>query len=103
MNQVNKTDCRLATVLHNYGSKISLATLRKFTKTTTDGTTALRIVKAAEKLKMNVEAYQADASLFDSKDVIYPFIAHLMKNITSHSLILMVYPIINVSVSQQVI
>ncbi|MEY8614796.1 cysteine peptidase family C39 domain-containing protein [Limosilactobacillus reuteri] len=78
---------------------MSLVTLRKFTKTTTDGTTALGIVKAAEKLKMDVEAYQADASLFDSKDVIYPFIAHLMKKTTSHSLILMVYPIINVSVS----
>lgn len=52
---------------------------------------------------MNVEAYQADASLFDSKDVIYPFIAHLMKKTTSHSLILMVYPIINVSVLKQVV
>lgn len=50
---------------------------------------------------MNVEAYQADASLFDSKDVIYPFIAHLMKNITSHSLILMIYPTISVSASWQ--
>lgn len=49
---------------------------------------------------MDVEAYQADASLFDSKDVIYPFIVHLMKKTTSHSLILMVYPIINVSVSR---
>ncbi|AXX74369.1 hypothetical protein DL317_06430 [Limosilactobacillus reuteri] len=84
INQVNKTDCRLATVLHNYGSKISLATLRKFTKTTTDGTAALGIVKAAEKLKMDVEAYQADASLFDSKDVIYPFIAHLIKKTVAH-------------------
>ncbi|WP_353738510.1 cysteine peptidase family C39 domain-containing protein [Limosilactobacillus sp.] len=37
---------------------MSLVTLRKFTKTTTDGTTALGIVKAAEKLKMNVKAYQ---------------------------------------------
>ncbi|OYS69642.1 peptide ABC transporter ATP-binding protein, partial [Limosilactobacillus reuteri] len=82
INQVDEADCgvaALAMILHNYGSKISLATLRKFTKTTTDGTTALGIVKAAEKLKMDVEAYQADASLFDSKDVIYPFIAHLIK------------------------
>ena len=82
INQVDEADCgvaALAMILHNYGSKISLATLRKFTKTTTDGTTALGIVKAAKKLKMDVEAYQADASLFDSKDVIYPFIAHLIK------------------------
>ncbi len=82
INQVDEADCgvaALAMILHNYGSKISLATLRKFTKTTTDGTTALGIVKAAEKLKMDVEAYQADTSLFDSKDVIYPFIAHLIK------------------------
>ena len=78
INQVDEADCgvaALAMILHNYGSKISLATLRKFTKTTTDGTTALGIVNAAKKLKMDVEAYQADASLFDSKDVIYPFIA----------------------------
>ena len=36
INQVDEADCgvaALAMILHNYGSKISLATLRKFTKT----------------------------------------------------------------------
>ncbi|MRG75770.1 hypothetical protein GIX79_08435 [Lactobacillus reuteri] len=71
INQVDEADCgvaALAMILHNYGSKISLATLRKFTKTTTDGTTALGIVKAAKKLKMDVEAALCPVKYTDQID-----------------------------------
>lgn len=85
VSQVDEADCGVAAlsmILRNFGSKVSLATLRKATKTTTEGTTALGIVEAAKKYKLKVAAYKADSSLFSSKEASYPFIAHLIKKDT---------------------
>ncbi|WP_318630554.1 cysteine peptidase family C39 domain-containing protein [Limosilactobacillus reuteri] len=87
INQVNKTDCRLAIVLHNYGSKISLATLRKFIKTTTDETTALEIdestgglgVLTEEKLIKNLMALSSKTIIFIAHRL---SIAQITNNIT---------------------
>lgn len=85
VSQVDEADCGVAAlsmILRKFGSKVSLATLRKATKTTTEGTTALGIVEAAKKYKLNVAAYQADINLFSSNEASYPFIAHLIKKDT---------------------
>ncbi len=85
VSQVDEADCGVAAlsmILRKFGSKVSLATLRKATKTTTEGTTALGIVEAAKKYKLNVAAYQADINLFNSNEASYPFIAHLIKKDT---------------------
>lgn len=64
-----------------YGSgRLSLAHLRQLAKTDAEGTTALGLIKAAEKLGFTTQAIQTDESLFNQRNVQYPFIAHVLKN-----------------------
>lgn len=80
--QVDSRDCgvaALAMVFGYYGSYYSLATLRELAKTTQEGTTAFGLVKVAEAEGFDTRALRADMSLFD-EDIIYPFIAHVIKN-----------------------
>ncbi len=81
--QVDEMDCgvaALAMILKNYGSTTSLAYLRNIAKTSLEGTTALGLVKTAEKLGFETKAIQADMSLFDVQDLPLPFIVHVTKN-----------------------
>lgn len=83
VSQVDEEDCgvaALAMIFKNYGSEFSLARLRTFTKTTNEGTTALGLKKAAEHFGFEVKALKADMSIFQMKDVPYPFIAHVIKD-----------------------
>ncbi|WP_462399247.1 peptide cleavage/export ABC transporter [Lacticaseibacillus pantheris] len=80
--QVDERDCGVAAlnmVLKYYHSDYSLAHLRELAKTDLEGTTALGLVRAAEKLDFEVSAVQADLSIFDEPDIPYPFIAHVEK------------------------
>ncbi|MGQ9413318.1 peptide cleavage/export ABC transporter ComA [Streptococcus pluranimalium] len=80
--QVDTRDCgvaALAMVFGYYGSYYSLATLRELAKTTQEGTTAFGLVKVAEGEGFETKAIRADMTLFD-EDIIYPFIAHVVKN-----------------------
>ena len=67
--QMDQMDCGVA----------SLASLRELAKTTTNGTTALGLVKVAEELGFETQAIQADMSLFDLPDLTFPFIVHVLK------------------------
>ncbi|AGO07046.1 bacteriocin ABC-transporter, ATP-binding and permease protein PlnG [Lactiplantibacillus plantarum 16] len=81
--QDDEMDCgvaALAMILKNYGSTTSLAYLRNIAKTSLEGTTALGLVKTAEKLGFETKAIQADMSLFDVQDLPLPFIVHVTKN-----------------------
>ncbi|MBZ6011268.1 peptide cleavage/export ABC transporter [Leuconostoc gelidum] len=81
--QVDERDCgvaALAMVLTHYKTRLSLAKLRDLAKTDMEGTTALGIVKAANALDFETMPIQADLSLFDKKDLPYPFIAHVIKD-----------------------
>ncbi|MBC1567882.1 peptide cleavage/export ABC transporter [Listeria sp. FSL L7-1425] len=80
--QVDTRDCgvaSLAMILKHYGTDKSLASLRELAKTNMEGTTALGIIEAAKSLNFETKAIQADMSLFDAKDIPYPFIAHVVK------------------------
>lgn len=80
--QVDESDCGvacLAMILKKYHSRVSLAHLRHDAKTNTEGTTALGLVKTAQKYDLKTEAYKADMSLFDTEDIQYPFIVHVLK------------------------
>ncbi|WP_099045215.1 peptide cleavage/export ABC transporter [Leuconostoc citreum] len=80
--QVDERDCgvaALAMVLSKYKTKLSLARLRYMAKTDMEGTTALGIVKAANSLDFETMPIKADLSLFDKKDLPFPFIAHVTK------------------------
>lgn len=80
--QIDARDCgvaALASIAKFYGSDYSLAHLRELAKTNKEGTTALGIVKAAQKMGFETRAIQADMSLFDIEDVPYPFIVHVNK------------------------
>lgn len=80
--QMDQMDCgvaSLAMVFGYFGSYYSLASLRELAKTTTNGTTALGLVKVAEKLGFETQAIQADMSLFDLPDLTFPFIVHVLK------------------------
>lgn len=80
--QVDERDCgvaALAMVLAHYKTHLSLARLRDMAKTDMEGTTALGIVKAANALDFETMPIQADLSLFDKKDLPFPFIAHVNK------------------------
>lgn len=80
--QVDSRDCgvaSLAMIFGYYGSYYSLARLRELAKTTKEGTTAFGLVKVAQELDFDTQAIQADMSLFDVEDLVYPFIAHVIK------------------------
>lgn len=82
INQIDESDCGvacLAMVLNHFSSSVSLAYLRNLAKTDTEGTTALGLVKTAEKLNFETKAVKADMTLFDIKDLPLPFIAHVVK------------------------
>jgi len=83
--QVDENDCGVAAlsmILRNYGSRYSIARLRNLARTDKEGTTALGLVKTAQKLNFETKAIQADMDLFKEKDIPYPFIAHVVKNKT---------------------
>ena len=80
--QMDQMDCgvaSLAMVFGYFGSYYSIASLRELAKTTTNGTTALGLVKVAEELGFETQAIQADMSLFDLPDLTFPFIVHVLK------------------------
>ena len=82
VSQVDEMDCGVAClsmVLCYYGSSYPLARLREMMKTTKDGTTALAIVKVAQKLKFDTRAVKADERFFED-DVTFPFIIHVIKD-----------------------
>ena len=82
INQIDESDCGvacLAMILKHYDSTVSLAYLRNLAKTNTEGTTALGLVKTAEKLNFETKAVKADMTLFDIRDLPLPFIAHVVK------------------------
>lgn len=81
--QIDESDCGVAAlsmILKNYGSNVSISYLRNIAKTNKEGTTALGIIKTAEKLKFETKAIQADMTLFDIDNLPYPFIVHVVKN-----------------------
>jgi len=81
--QVDERDCgvaALAMIMAHYNTRMSLAQLREMAKTDMEGTTALGIVKAAQALDFDTMPVQADLSMFDKKDLPYPFIAHVQKD-----------------------
>ncbi len=81
--QVDARDCgvaALAMIYGYYGSYYSLASLREMAKTTLRGTTAFGLVKVSEELGFETRAFKADMSLFDMKGIVYPFIAHVIKD-----------------------
>ena len=81
--QVDSRDCgvaALAMVFGYYGSYYSLAHLRELAKTTMEGTSAFGLVRVAEEVGFETRAIKADMSLFDLKDLTYPFIAHVLKD-----------------------
>jgi ABC-type bacteriocin transporter len=80
--QVDERDCGVAAlsmVANQYGSSYSLARLREEAKTDLEGTTALGIVRAAEKFGFETRAIRADMTLFDEPGIPLPFIAHVNK------------------------
>ena len=81
--QVDEADCGvacLAMILKHYHAQVSIAHLRHLAKTNMECTTALGLVKTAEQFKLEVQAIKADMSLFDIKDLQYPFIVHVIKD-----------------------
>ena len=80
--QVDQMDCgvaSLAMIFSVYGSYYSIAHLRELAKTTTEGTTALGLVRVSKELGFETRAIRADMSLFDIEDISYPFIVHVKK------------------------
>ena len=81
--QIDSRDCgpaALASVAKHYGSDYSLSHLRELTKTDQQGTTALGIIEAAKSIGFETYSLDADMSLFNYDDLIYPFIVHVVKN-----------------------
>ncbi|CAM4121027.1 peptide ABC transporter ATP-binding protein [Streptococcus penaeicida] len=81
--QIENKDCgvaALSSIIKYYGSFYSLATLRELAQTSKDGTSALGIIKAAEKIGFDTYVIKANQSLFKIKDLETPFIAHVIKD-----------------------
>ena len=67
-------------VFKHFGTQISLAKLRNLAKTNQMGTTALGLVKTAQKFNFETKAIKADMTLFNIKDLPLPFITHVIKS-----------------------
>lgn len=81
ISQIDERDCGVAAlsmVLNSYNTDYSLAKLRLLAKTTAEGTTALGIVRAAQRLGFETKAVRADMTIFEMADVPYPFIVHVI-------------------------
>jgi ATP-binding cassette subfamily C protein/competence factor transporting protein len=79
--QVDEADCgvaALAMIARVYKTEISLARLRVKAGTTMEGTTALGLVKAAADLGFDTRPLRADMSLFEAKELPFPFIANVV-------------------------
>lgn len=83
ISQVDERDCGaacLAMISATFGKKISIAKIRDLEKTNLDGSTALGIKLAGEKLGFETKAIKASMTLFnDYKKIPYPFIVHVEK------------------------
>lgn len=84
IRQYDMTDCGaacLATISKTHGLKTSIAKIREIAGTDSDGTSALGIVKAAEKLGFDSKGFKVDNSIFDTQlDIPLPCIAHVIIN-----------------------
>ncbi len=85
--QIDESDCGaacLAMILKHYNSDVSIAYIRNLAHTNTEGTTALGLVKTAEKLNFETKAIKADMSLFNGENIPLPCIVHVVKNGVLH-------------------
>lgn len=85
--QVDENDCGaacLAMILKHYKSNVSIAYIRNLARTNNKGTTALGLVKTAQKLNFETKAIKADMSLFDTTDLPLPCIVHVVKENLLH-------------------
>ncbi|WP_075887919.1 cysteine peptidase family C39 domain-containing protein [Companilactobacillus crustorum] len=83
-SQIDEKDCGIAAlnmILKFYNSNYNLAHLRQLARTSRNGTTALGIVKAAQKLGFETLAIKTDISVFKRDNVSYPCIVHIIKKI----------------------
>ena len=83
VSQIDERDCGVAAlcmIARYYGSSYSLAHLRELAKTDMQGTTALGIVKAAEKLGFETNAIKTDMAIFEEEKLPFPFIVHVIEN-----------------------
>ena len=84
IRQYDMTDCGaacLATISKTYGLKNSIAKIRDIAGTDSDGTSALGIVKAAEKLGFSAKGLKIKKEVLEAKvDIPLPCIAHVVIN-----------------------
>lgn len=82
VSQVDETDCgaaALSMVFKHYGTELSLAKIRNIAKTDQRGTTVFGLIKTAKMFNFEAKAIKADMSLFDLKELPFPFITHVTK------------------------
>lgn len=83
IKQNDEQDCGaacIATVLKQYKSDISIATIREIVGTSLTGTNMYGIVNGLKELNFESKAIKTDMSIFDDKDLPYPAIAHIIKD-----------------------
>ena len=81
-SQVDESDCGVAClsmILKKYDSYIPIAKLRELAHTTRKGTSALAIIKTANKFGLKANAVKANLAILDDPDIKYPWIAHVIK------------------------
>lgn len=82
ISQIDETDCGIAALtmlFKHFGTRVSLAKVRNTAKIDQMETTALGLVKTAEKFNFETKAIKADMSLFEIKDLPFLFITHVIK------------------------
>ncbi|MEG7381522.1 peptide cleavage/export ABC transporter [Bacillus subtilis] len=80
VKQLDEKDCGaacLATILRHYGSRMSLSKIRDIAGTNQEGTSALGIVRAAEKLGFSAKGVRGDHTVLDQPFGL-PAIAHVI-------------------------
>lgn len=85
IEQLDEEDCGaavLAMILYYYRSKIPMSKIKELAQTDKEGTSALGLIEAAQKFKLDTQAIQADKQLLlnDREELPLPCIAHVNKS-----------------------
>ena len=70
----------IAIILSHYNSSIPINKLRSITGTDLDGASVFGMRRAFEELGFDCRAVSAENDIFKDKDLVYPFIAHIVVN-----------------------
>ena len=102
VTQIDVTDCAaacLSTICKYYKKIVSITTIRKYANTDKNGTNGIGLIKAANKLGFNCDAYSIEEKKIEDNVIENPFIAHVNMHGLNHYVVVYEYNKNNVTIA----